>query len=89
MAKNISIIVEPGSARPKIMFADTGAIVAGVTEATVKLRADDIVRVEMELFAHAVDIAGAEGTFHVAHPETGRLRAVKSITFADGEVLEC
>lgn len=71
----------------KVIDLETGQAVPAVVSVEVpKFSAGDPVRINIELFA-AAEIIGTP-SFMVGDPKTGQPRAVKSITFADGETIE-
>lgn len=71
----------------KVIDVETGQAVPAVVSVEVpRFSAHDPIRVNVELYA-AAEIVGAP-CFMVADPKTGERRAVKSITFADGETIE-
>lgn len=70
----------------KVIDLETGQAVPAVVSVEVpRFNARDPIRVNVELFA-AAEIIGRP-SFMVADPKTGVPRAVKSITFADGETI--
>ncbi|CDX26719.1 hypothetical protein MPL3356_60511 [Mesorhizobium plurifarium] len=71
----------------KVTDLETGQDVPSVVAIEVpRFSAKDPIRVNIELFS-AAEIVGVP-CFMVGDPRTGTPRAVKSITFADGETVE-
>ena len=81
---NVKITNETGEIQgTKVVDAETGAVIRGVTEVRIRIGLGDLVRAEIDLMAAMVTV-NAVPTFMVADPDTGEMKAVREIHFADG-----
>ena len=81
---SVKIINETGESQgTKIVDAETGAPIHGVTEVRLRIAIDDFVRAEIDL-SQAMVTVNAVPTFMVDDPDTGEKKAVREIHFADG-----
>ncbi|MFO0293763.1 MAG: hypothetical protein ACK51F_10525 [Rhodospirillales bacterium] len=81
---------------PRLLHADTGELFVGARAVRYEARITDRGTTEalltVELFPARVEVDGNSGghrvEFRMEHPKTGRMTAVKSVTFADGSAWE-
>ena len=82
--KSVKITNETGLAEgTKVVDAETGELIHGVTAVRIRIALDDVVRAEIDLLSAMVTVK-AVPTFMVADPDTGEMKAVRDIHFADG-----
>lgn len=84
MIKSVRVVNDTGGPfHTKIYNAETGAEIHGATNISFSHGVDSDPRVTIDLLGVSSSFV-APPSFRVMHPETGDLREVSSITFADG-----
>ncbi len=87
MINRVRVLSESGiGLGTKVVDVETGEELRGIESGAIpRFGSNDVVKVELTLGLAALQIDGTP-VWMVTHPRSGDLKAVKSITFEDGEV---
>lgn len=82
----VRVVNDTGLVHGTSFLDDDGRKIEGVRSAKLTFEMGNVVKADLELVLVATDVV-AHARYMVAHPVSGELREVRSIEFADGEVM--
>ena len=87
--RNVKIVSAGGiGSGTKVYDTDSGEEIRGVTAISIKrFQANEFINAVIELAGTQLEIE-ARGKFLAMHPPSGKLKPIKSITYASGETVE-